>query len=162
MPRPDSKEPAGESREFRAVGARARICASWLESVGAFGSHSGLSTGLDQFFDSVASQRSSSVAKFPTCEAGPYPLLTATIQRPSLIVFERNLGFSLIQEYTAESFGPTVRRTRPAQLGDRSLADRAGRVIGGMRDPKTNRLSRQGRFSRETVAKPFSCFAKNS
>jgi hypothetical protein len=52
--------------------------------------HSGLSTGWDQFFESVAIQRlaSSSVAKFPTRETGSYPVLTATVQRPSLIIFE--------------------------------------------------------------------------
>jgi hypothetical protein len=51
---------------------------------------SGLSAGWDQFFESVAIQRlaSSSVAKFPTRETGPYPVLTATVQRPSLIIFE--------------------------------------------------------------------------
>jgi hypothetical protein len=56
----------------------------------AFGGHFGLSVGSDQFFESVAIQRlaSSSVAKFPTCETGAYPVLTATVQRPSLIIFE--------------------------------------------------------------------------
>jgi hypothetical protein len=56
----------------------------------AFGSHFGLSAGSDQFFELVAIQRSasSSVAKFPTCEMGAYPVLTATVQRPSLIIFE--------------------------------------------------------------------------
>jgi hypothetical protein len=56
----------------------------------ALGGYLGLSAGWDQFFESVAIQRlaSSSVAKFPTCETGAYPVLTATVQRPSLIIFE--------------------------------------------------------------------------
>ena len=66
---------------------------------------SGLSAGWDQFFDSVAIQRvaSSSVAKLPTWETGPYPVLTATVQRPSLIIFEWNFGFSLIARIRAGS-----------------------------------------------------------
>jgi hypothetical protein len=72
-----------------AMWARQQIFAGWLES-GRLGGHFGLSAGWDQFFESVAIQRlaSSSVAKFPTCETGPYPVLTATVQRPSLIIFE--------------------------------------------------------------------------
>ena len=34
--------------------------------------------------------------KITTWETGPYPVLTATVQRPSLIIIEWNFGFSLI------------------------------------------------------------------
>jgi hypothetical protein len=62
-----------------------------------------LSAGWGQFFESVAIQRfaSSSVAKLPTRETGPYPVLMATVQRPSLIIFEWNFGFSLIPKIRA-------------------------------------------------------------
>jgi hypothetical protein len=62
-----------------------------------------LSAGWGQFFESVAIQRfaSSSVAKLPTWETGPYPVLMATVQRPSLIIFEWNFGFSLIPKIRA-------------------------------------------------------------
>jgi hypothetical protein len=107
--------------------------------------HFGLSAGCDQFFESVAIQRSasSSVAKFPTCEAGPYPALTATVQRPSLIIFEWNFGFSLITLNLGSTAGPA---------GGDLLAGRAGRGIGGNRDPETNRVFK-ARFHTVSVAK---------
>jgi hypothetical protein len=108
--------------------------------------HSGLSAGWGQFFESVAIQRlaSSSVAKFPTCDTRPYPVFTATIQRPSLIIFEWNFGFSLIQGIRAYSGMVRSRRERPALLGEGCSVDRAGRGELGASGPRTKRVRRCG------------------
>ena len=46
--------------------------------------------GGDQSFDLVEIQRcaSSSVAKSPTRDSGPYPIVTTTVHRPFLIILE--------------------------------------------------------------------------
>jgi hypothetical protein len=126
------------------LATRARRLRVWLKSLRCLG-HFGLSAGWGQFFDSVAIQRlaSSSVAKFPTCEAGPYPALTATVQRPSLIIFEWNFGLSLI----TLNLGSTA-----SLAGVDLLAGRAGRGIGGNHDPKTNRVFK-ARFHTVSAAK---------
>lgn len=54
------------------------------------GSHLESCSGGDQFFDLVEIQRcaSSSVAKSPTRDSGPYPAVTTTVHRPFLIILE--------------------------------------------------------------------------
>ncbi len=78
----------GEGQRLRA------LFTNWLRPLHALG----LSAEWGQSFDLVEIQRcaSSSVAKSPTYDAGPYPVVTATAQRPSLIIFVWNFGFSLV------------------------------------------------------------------
>ena len=60
---------------------------SWKRSI-LPGGHFGASGFLGQYFDLVEIQSlaSASVSKSPIWESGPFPVLTATNQRPLLII----------------------------------------------------------------------------
>jgi hypothetical protein len=57
-------------------------------SLGRFRGHFGASGLPGQYFDlvEIQSMASASVAKSPMWESGPFPVFTATNQRPSLII----------------------------------------------------------------------------
>ena len=64
----------------------------------AFGGHFGASGLLGQYFDFVEIQTlaSASVSKSPICESGPFPVLTATNQRPLLVISAWNEGTGFV------------------------------------------------------------------
>jgi hypothetical protein len=89
-PRQPSRFPAGKSASIKPGRPRQRRRNGGRGSLGF--------TGWGQSFDLVEIQccASSSVAKSPTWESGPWPVITETNHRPLLVISERNLDLSVI------------------------------------------------------------------